>query len=133
MLHEKYLRDIRAIRERPKLRDMIVRENFLPDILRHHEKLYWDGASIRLPGGARMFAHENVTQLHLELKRLAFAGFWGDLRNVILDFRRHSQIRDTIDGKIRGVCFDVGLWTPPIDRIVTATKAQGRTLVRSSA
>jgi hypothetical protein len=116
VMHEKLLRNSQPVNARQDCFDIIVRENLVPDIRRHREKLYWDGLSARWPDGKRKFygpASGTATKLNLELRRLALAGKWGDLQNVIISWHRYAMLRDVIDGKtIRGAFTDVSLWWP---------------------
>jgi hypothetical protein len=84
--------------------------------VRHRGKLYWDGLTARLPNGNRKFYGGGAgtsTKLNLELRRLALAGKWGDLQNVIISWHRYAMLRDVIDGKtIRGGFEGVSLWWP---------------------
>jgi hypothetical protein len=115
LMHEKLLRNSQPVNTRPELFQIIVRENLIPDIVRHREKLYWDGLSARLPNGKRKFYGEvgATTKLKLELRRLALAGHWGDLRGVIVSWHRYTLLRDIVEGRtIRGGFESVSLWWP---------------------
>ena len=115
-MHEKLLRNSQPVNARRDCFEIIARENLIPDILRHREKLYWDGLSARWPDGKRKFyggGAGTATKLNLELRRLALAGHWGDLREVIVSWHRYAMLRDIIDGKmIRGGFESVSLWWP---------------------
>jgi hypothetical protein len=114
-MHEKLLKNSQPVNARPDCGEIIARENLLPDVIRHGQKLYWDGLSARLPNGKRKFYGEvgASTKLNLELRRLALAGHWGDLREVIVSWHRYAMLRDIVDGKtIRGGFESVSLWWP---------------------
>jgi hypothetical protein len=108
------LGDVRGVKEKPHCREMILRGGFVPDIVQHDGKLWWDGMSVRGADGARrVFA----APISVQLKVLAQEGFWGDLSSTVLDWLRYSRMRASIDGKGRpGEFVGAELWQPPKSR-----------------
>ena len=112
----KTLANTREIFERPECRAVILSEGLVPDIVRetHLGRLYWDGMTARTrDGNRRSFGVNSPNRMHLELKRLAVDGYWGNLKSVILSWHRYSLLRDAIDGRIRGGAISAALWWPP--------------------
>jgi hypothetical protein len=110
-VREKLLIDVRCAKERPVCRELIIKGGFVPDVICHQGKYFWDGMSARGADGVRRIFAAPVS---VQIKVMAKEGFWGDLANVQLDWFRHSRLRDAIDGKGRaGEFIDVGLWWPP--------------------
>jgi len=114
MTYGRTLASVGTIKPRPECRQFIIQEKLLPDVIRIGNKLFWDAMSARdTTGQRRLFGVGTANGLHLELKRLAASGFFGDLQNVILSWHKYSQLRALLDqGKNRGAFVDVALWQP---------------------
>jgi hypothetical protein len=108
---EKLLRNIRGVTERPGCRETILKGDYIPDIILHGGRMFWDGMSSRSADGVRRVFPAPVST---QLKVMAIEGLWGDLSNTVMDWFRYSRLRDAIDGKGRpGEFLGVELWQPP--------------------
>jgi hypothetical protein len=112
-MHYEQRLDARRIRERNRLRAIIVEQKLIPDVLIHRRKKYWDGISLRTPEGSRIFGTAFATGLQLQAKKMAREGTWGDLRRLVLSWNRHGELREALEGKRRrGTLSGVSFWNP---------------------
>jgi hypothetical protein len=109
MKQEKTVANSRFATERPQAREYIRREKLIPDVVISHGKLFWDGWTARRPDGRRvMLPDAFATQLLVMTK----AGEWGDLSRVILDWNKHTLVRDAIERKTPHSHLDSREWQP---------------------
>jgi hypothetical protein len=115
IFRERLLGEAKRIRERPDVRQRIIEEKLVPDIVMDRRGLrYWDALSARsrIDGMRKLFGMGTASPIQLELKRLAIAGYFGDLSGVVINIFRYSEIREAIDRK-RGALLDAKVWELP--------------------
>jgi len=109
MTINKTLANARFARERPKQREIILREKLIPDVVISRGKYFWDGWSARKPDGRTVILTDEWCA---QMLVMAKAGTWGDLSCVVLDWNHYAIAREFLNQKTPHSVSDVKEWHP---------------------